>query len=401
MNKPPDREPQLLLLVAGVKGAIGTTLAAAAAAMQDGSGLIIPYLTTAEKFPFLGRCPSVALAGWDPSTKGITDAIAHHGVLPDGFWQPHESRLKALTLMSPPEAKGTIGDQVNRLRVDIARCREPFPNARCVLINLLPAACDLADPSCYASMDDLLNEQAGAVPPDMAYVAAAVEAGIPVVNFTPNTVELPAIVGRALTNGVPLAGRDGKTGQTYFKVVLASALKARGLYVDGWYSLNILGNADGLNLMDPDTACGKLNNKTRLLDDILGYPVGQRYGRSTHKVVIDYYPPRGDAKEAWDVIDLRGIFGMPMSLRINLQGRDSILAAPMALDLARWAAALQAVGIAGPVADLGFYFKKPVGDDAPLTFEDQLVALERLESKIKARIRESDPTGNGPLPHDF
>ena len=177
-----------------------------------------------------------------------------------------------------------------------------------------------------------------------------------------------------------------KTGQTYFKVVLASALKARGLYVDGWYSLNILGNADGLNLMDPDNACGKLNNKTRLLDDILGYPVGEHYGRSTHKVTIDYYPPRGDAKEAWDVIDVKGVFGMPMSLRLNLQGRDSILAAPMALDLARWAAALQVAGIAGPVADLGFYFKKPVGDDAPLTFEDQLGALDRLEARINTRI---------------
>jgi myo-inositol-1-phosphate synthase len=222
----------------------------------------------------------------------------------------------------------------------------------------------------------------------MAYVIAAVESGVPVVNFTPNTVELPVVVDRATTNGVPIAGRDGKTGQTYFKVVLASALKARGLYVDGWYSLNILGNDDGLNLMDPGNACGKLNNKTRLLEEILGYPVGERHGRPAHKVHIDYYPPRGDAKEAWDVIDIQGIFGMPMSLRLNLQARDSILATPMIVDLARWVAALQAAGIAGPVADLGFYFKKPVGLQAPLTFQDQLAALERLESVIDARIRE-------------
>jgi myo-inositol-1-phosphate synthase len=166
--------------------------------------------------------------------------------------------------------------------------------------------------------------------------------------------------------------------------------------VDGWYSLNILGNADGLNLMDPDHACGKLNNKTHLLDDILGYPVGERYGQSAHKVHIDYYPPRGDAKEAWDVIDVRGIFGMPMSLRLNLQGRDSILAAPMALDLVRWAAALHSAEFAGPIPDLGFYFKKPVGDNAPLTFEGQLAALAHLESRIESRMKEDDDTSPFP-----
>jgi myo-inositol-1-phosphate synthase len=254
-----------------------------------------------------------------------------------------------------------------------------------VLLNLLPAACDLEDPAGYADVDALMGERGTGCLPDLAYAIAAVEAGLPLVNFTPNTVELPAICRRAEAQGVPLAGRDGKTGQTYFKVVLASALSARGLYIDGWYSLNILGNADGLNLMDPDRACGKLNNKTRLLDDILGYSVGEHYGRPAHKVRIDYYPPRGDAKEAWDVVDIKGIFGMPMSLRLNLQGRDSILAAPMALDLARWAAALQCAGFAGPVPDLGFYFKKPVGENAPLTFQDQIAALMRLESRIDER----------------
>jgi myo-inositol-1-phosphate synthase len=218
--------------------------------------------------------------------------------------------------------------------------------------------------------------------PDLAYTLAAVLSNIPVVNFTPNTVEFPAVCREALRRGVPLAGRDGKTGQTYLKVVLASALKARSLYVDGWYSLNILGNADGRNLMDPDRACGKLHNKTQLLDEILGYQVGAAYGESSHKVHIDYYPPRGDAKEAWDVIDFKGIFGLPMSLRLNLQGRDSILAAPMAIDLARWAAALKQAGIGGPIAELGFYFKKAVGDHAPLTFQAQLDALDGLAQKI-------------------
>ena len=295
-----------------------------------------------------------------------------------------------MTVFTAPAARGSIGDQAKQIGDDIADCRDRFPESRPVLINLLPAACDVAEPDRYPDIETLMAEGADTVLPDLAYAAAAIEAGIPVVNFTPNSVELPVICNLASEKTVPIAGRDGKTGQTYFKVVLASALKARGLYVDGWYSLNILGNADGLNLMDPDNACGKLNNKTRLLDDILGYPVGERHGRSTHKVHIDYYPPRGDAKEAWDVIDITGIFGLPMSLRLNLQGRDSILAAPMALDLARWAAALHTAGIGGPVSDLGFYFKKPVGDNAPQTFEEQLTALRKLETRIEARVNNED-----------
>jgi myo-inositol-1-phosphate synthase len=386
MNKPSDDHPRMLLLVAGAKGAIGTTLATAVATMQDQPDTVIQGLTTADKFPFLGDCSSVTMTGWDRSDEDVTAAVDRHGVLPEGVWRPHASRLNELTILDAPGTGGTVGEQVGQLTADIKRCRETFPQGRPVMINLLPAACDLADPSRYCRLEDLMTERAGSVLPDLAYVAAAVDAGVPVVNFTPNTVELPGICDLARTRGVPIAGRDGKTGQTYFKVVLASALKARGLYVDGWYSLNILGNADGLNLMDPDNACGKLSNKTRLLDDILGYPVGDRYGRSTHKVHIDYYPPRGDAKEAWDVIDIRGLFGMPMSLRLNLQGRDSILAAPMALDLARWTVALQTAGIGGPVADLGFFFKKPVGDNAPLTFEDQLAALKRLENRIESHI---------------
>jgi myo-inositol-1-phosphate synthase len=382
MNKMSDRSPRLLLLVAGAKGAIGTTLATAVAAMQTVPQTVLPGLTTADRFAFLGDCTAVTMAGWDTSPDDFPAAIERHGVLPTGSWQPHESRLVQMPVFEAPDVGSRIGDQVARLQADIRRCRERYPNARPVLINLLPAACDLENPADYADVDALMGERGTGSPPDLAYAIAAVEAGLPLVNFSPNTVELPAIIRRAEAQGVPLAGRDGKTGQTYFKVVLASALKARGLYIDGWYSLNILGNADGLNLMDPDRACGKLSNKTRLLDDILGYSVGEHYGRPSHKVHIDYYPPRGDAKEAWDVIDIKGIFGLPMSLRLNLQGRDSILAAPMALDLARWAAALQCAGFAGPIPDLGFYFKKPVGENAPLSFQDQIAALTRLESRI-------------------
>ncbi len=386
MGTPSEPSVELLVLVAGAKGAIGTTLAAAITVMHQQPRLVLANLTTADKFPFLGDCGAMAMAGWDASSEDMTAAIARHGVLSEGIWRPWESGLEKIHLFPAPATTQPMADQIRHLQADIDQCRQRFPRARIVLINLLPAACDLSDPHQYETAEALIAAADQGILPDLAYVLAAINAGIPVVNFTPNTVELPAICRLAVDNQVPIAGRDGKTGQTYFKVVLASALKARGLYVDGWYSLNILGNADGLNLMDPDNACGKLNNKTTLLDDILGYPVGERYDQSSHKVHIDFYPPRGDAKEAWDVVDITGLFGLSMSLRLNLQGRDSILAAPMALDLARWAAALQAAGIGGPVPELGFYFKKPVGSDAPLTFEAQLAALSTLEARIEAAI---------------
>jgi myo-inositol-1-phosphate synthase len=362
----------LLLLVPGIKGAIGSTLGLASRMQAHRPEIILPYLTAMD---FLGPpvFPSIEMAGWDRSTARLSDTISAHGVVPEHVAGPITAELDAISTAAAPDAGGNIEDQVATIRRDIAQFRSHFPAARPVMINLLPAC-----PQCPAEAGGDLDAIDGRRFPDLAYALAAVREGIPLVNFTPNDLTQPAVVETAIENGVPLAGRDGKTGQTYFKVVLASAFRARRLYVDGWYSMNILGNADGHNLMDPERAHGKLENKTRLLDDILGYHVGEHYGESTHKVHIDYYAPRGDAKEAWDVIDLKGLFGLPMSLRINLQGRDSILAAPMALDLALWMVQLQARGCKGPIADLGFFFKKPEGADPPYAFVDQIQALKTL-----------------------
>ncbi len=375
----------LLIMVAGAKGAIGSTMAVTAAELSDNAASILTGLTTHTKFRFLGDPADVTVAGWDRDSRSLVDAISDHKVLPEPLWQRHVQALGRVSIKKAPAETASLAEQVAAIKTDIEAFKEKYPKAKPVLVNLLPAACDIALELLPESLDALLATSEGAIP-DLAYVLAALLADVPVVNFTPNTVELPAVCQAASLRGVPLAGRDGKTGQTYFKVVLASALKARGLYVDGWYSLNILGNADGKNLMDPDRACGKLQNKTNLLDDILGYQVGETYGEASHKVHIDYYPPRGDAKEAWDVIDFRGIFGLPMSLRLDLQGRDSILAAPMAMDLARWAAALKQAGIGGPIADLGFFFKKPVGEAPPLTFQEQVSALDRLERRIMEHV---------------
>jgi myo-inositol-1-phosphate synthase len=345
----------------------------------------LPSLTTDGIFETAGPISATSLAGWDTSEDRYLEAIRRHGVLPPGLWKPLVEDLERTLVYKAPDPAWGIKAQIDQIRRDINDLRAHHNGAQAVFVNLLPAA---ISPNLdeYRDIAHLMDEGDVSTLPDMAYTLAAIQSGIPVVNFTPNPVEIPVSLDEALKHGVPVLGRDGKTGQTYIKVVLASAFKARNLQVNGWYSLNILGNADGANLMDPGRAAGKLHNKTNLLDEILEYTVGHAYGEPAHKVHIDYYPPRGDAKEAWDVIDFSGLFGLPMSLRINLLGRDSILAAPMVLDLARWAAALQKAGYSGPIPELGFYFKNTVGEKPPLTFQDQLTRMDQLQRECEKRL---------------
>jgi len=371
-------------MIAGAKGAVGSTVAAAIAAMQKNPDVVLPSLITRNSFDYLGPPESVYMAGWDSQSAKLVDCIKNHGVLTDNLLKPLEENLENTPILPSPPKDLDLKGQVAHLAKDIQDFKDQHADVSPVMINLLPA-CSRCNLDTVKHVDDLYAEVSPVNFPDLAYVLAAISSEIPVVNFSPNRLEIPVVVQAAVENRIPISGRDGKTGQTYLKVVLASALKARSLYVDGWYSLNILGNADGKNLMDPDRAAGKVANKTELLDEILGYSVGERYQEPTHKVRIDYYPPRGDAKEAWDVVDFQGLFGLPMSLRLNIQGRDSILAAPMVLDLARWMAALKMAGYFGSVPELGFYFKKPIGDNPPLSFQDQVNRLHALEKECDER----------------
>mgnify|MGYP000574976784 FL=1 len=375
------RSRPLLLLVAGAKGAIGSTLALASCMMQRQPDLISPYLTTSDLWGDAADAQQVHMAGWDRNPMAMTEALALHGVVPETLWTGNREALNAIPVAAAPKNGLSVSAQIEQLIRDIDGFRQLFPEAQPVMVNLLPACVE-----CSLAHGNNGDNMTGGRFPDLAYARAAIRAGIPVVNFTPNDLGDGDLLATAAEKGIPLVGRDGKTGQTYFKVVLASAFKARHLRVDGWYSLNILGNADGRNLMDPDCARGKLANKTNLLDEILGYPVGEAYGEGAHKVHIDYYPPRGDAKEAWDVIDIKGLFGLSMSIRVNLQGRDSILAAPMALDLARWVVLLQAAGRGGAIPELGFYFKKPEGEAPAATWEDQLRDLKGLVAYCRQQL---------------
>ena len=271
----------------GIKGAIGSTLCLAARMLAHRPEIILPYLTATDILTGTAF-PHVEMAGWDLSTAPLSEIVGAQGIVPHQLAAPITAELDAIPTAPAPDEGTDVETQVTAIRRDIAQFRARYPAARPVMINLLPAC-----PQCTAEVCRNLDDIDCRRFPDLAYALAAVRDGIPLVNFTPNDLTLPAVVEAALENGAPLAGRDGKTGQTYFKVVLASAFRARRLYVDGWYSMNILGNADGRNLMDPERAQGKLENKTRLLDDILGYEVGEHYGEPTHKVHIDYYAPPG------------------------------------------------------------------------------------------------------------
>jgi len=372
----------LMILIAGAKGAVASTLAVATSIITHCPELIVPYLTTSDDLGGLGKPGTIQIAGWDSENGNLIDALNHHNVLSPQVWKPYQKQLLQIPISPAPDKSSGLTTQVEKILKDISRFRSLYPDALPVMVNLLPAA-SMDFPDDFIELDDLYNSANTTKIPDIAYVLAAIFSAIPVVNFTPNAIELPVICQEAEKRGVPVCGRDGKTGQTYLKVAMASALKARSLKVDGWYSLNILGNDDGKNLMNPDCAAGKLANKTELLNDILGYSVGENYGTPTHKVVIDYYPPRGDAKEAWDVIDFKGLFGLPMSIRINFLCRDSILAAPLVIDLARWMAATSLAGRKGPIAELGFYFKKPIGNNPPITFEQQIMALTKLREECR------------------
>lgn len=207
-----------------------------------------------------------------------------------------------------------------------------------------------------------LKGNAPEISPSMIYAYAAISLGIPFANGAPNlSVDISALVELAAKRGVPIAGKDFKTGQTLMKTVIAPGLKARMLGLQGWFSTNILGNRDGEVLDDPDSFRAKEVSKSGVLSAILQpelYP--DLYGHYYHKVRIEFYPPRGDAKEGWDNVDIVGWLGQPMQIKLNFLCRDSILAAPIVLDLILFLDLAQRAGLSGIQEWLSFYFKSPM-----------------------------------------
>jgi myo-inositol-1-phosphate synthase len=236
-----------------------------------------------------------------------------------------------------------------------------------------------------ASLEKAMRENHKAIAPSMLYAYAAMKCGVPFANGAPNlTVDIPAIQQLANENNVPICGKDFKTGQTWMKTMLAPGLKARMLGLHGWYSTNILGNRDGEVLDDPGSFKTKEESKLSVLEHILQpqvYP--DLYGNFSHLVRINYYPPRGDNKEGWDNIDIFGWLGYPMQIKIDFLCRDSILAAPIVLDLALFMDLAQRTGMKGIQEWLSFYFKSPMCAPQLYPEHDLFIQLMKLKNTLR------------------
>jgi myo-inositol-1-phosphate synthase len=319
---------------------------------------------------------SLQFGGWDVNGDDLAKAAHVHRVLEPAQIEAVGEVLSAIepwpAVADPAFCRNAVGgnvvaieglrDRVERIRSDLRVFRADRGLDSVVVVNLASTEAwpDLTS-AVLADADTFekgLDTDSDVITPGMLYAYAAIVEGCPYVNFTPSlAADVPALKELAQRLGVPTAGKDGKTGQTLIKTVLAPAFRTRGLRVEGWYSTNILGNRDGQILDDPSSLASKLGTKGDVLDDILGYEV------EDHVVRIDYYRPRGDQKEAWDNIDLVGFLGQRMQLKVDFLCRDSILAAPLVLELVRLVVEAHRRGQGGPQDQLGCFFKAPVTSD--------------------------------------
>lgn len=286
----------------------------------------------------------------------------------------------------------SLEEAVSLIREDIRSFRRKSGAKSLVMINCASTEAYVeGDEEVHASLEGFeraLRERKShpAIAPSMLYAYAAIQEGVPYANGTPSVgADAPALIELAEQRGVALCGKDFKSGQTFLKSALAPAIKARMLGMEGWFSTNILGNRDGLVLEEPQNFKSKEITKRSVLDAILEPELYcGLYGDLYHRVEINYYPPRGDAKEGWDNIDIFGWLGYPMQIKVNLLARDSILAAPMVLDLALFLELVQREeGRGGVQSWLSFYFKSPMVREGAAE-HDLFVQLLMLREKLRA-----------------
>ena len=362
---------KLGIAIVGLGGAVGTTMFAGIELIKKGmickQGLPLAELDIAG----LVEYEDIVIAGWDLFGSHLANAAEEHDVLTHKQFVAVEAELRQvkpwpgagnLDFLSNIDGENQISAATHRETIDrIKSSLEDF-KTQCdsvVVINLASTEKLAVEGNeilnTLADLERALDENSAEISPSMLYAYAAVACGVPYGNFTPSVAaDIPAIIEFAEKQGVPIAGKDGKTGQTFIKSVLAPAFKSRALKVEGWFSTNILGNRDGLALSDEDSLASKVKTKSSLLDDILGYKV------EDHLVDIRYYRPRKDNKEAWDNIDLTGFLGQPMQLKVNFLCRDSILAAPLAIEIARCLDLAVQRGESGVQEQLSVFFKLPM-----------------------------------------
>ncbi len=366
---------KLGIAVIGLGGAVGTTMVAGLELLRKGKidtqGLPLAELDIAG----MAAYEDIVIAGWDVYGSHLANAAEEHDVLTHKQFTAVEAELRQLkpwpgvgnsefvtniageNQISASDHRGSIA----RIRQNLDEFREQCESV--VVINLASTEkLAIEGNEIFNSLSGLekaLDDNSADLSPAILYAYAAISAGVPYGNFTPSVAaDIPALIELAEQKKVPIAGKDGKTGQTFIKSVLAPAFRSRALKVEGWFSTNILGNRDGLVLSDEESLASKVKTKSSLLDDILGYKV------EDHLVDIRYYRPRKDNKEAWDNIDLTGFLGQPMQLKVNFLCRDSILAAPLAIEIARCLDLARQRGESGVQEQLSVFFKLPMSRGA-------------------------------------
>jgi myo-inositol-1-phosphate synthase len=379
------------IAVVGIGGAVGTTMAAGVELLRQGlidqTGLPLAGVA----IDGLADYTDILFAGWDLFPDHLAKAAENHDVLTHKQFVASEEALRQIKpwpavgdarFLSLIDGENKIGYKghrpvIEKLRNDLRAFKE---NCDSVVVINLASTEKLASEgneifNSLASFEAALDENSADISPAMLYAYAAIAEGVPYGNFTPSVAaDIPALIEFAVKQAVPIAGKDGKTGQTFIKSVIAPALRSRALKVDGWFSTNILGNRDGLALSNAESLASKVKTKSSLLDDILGYEV------EDHIVDIRYYRPRGDNKEAWDNIDIRGFLGQPMQLKVNFLCKDSILAAPLAIEIARCLDLARQRGEAGIQEQLSVFFKMPMGDTEQAFHRQDAALLHWLSS---------------------
>jgi len=408
---------KLGVLIPGM-GAVATTFVAGVFDIRQGHGKPIGSLTQMgtirlgkrtdkcspliKDFVPLPKLGDLVFGGWDIFEDNMYAAAVKAGVLERGFLDKIKHQLESINpmpavfdqnfvkrLSGTHIKKGkTKMDLADQLREDIHRFKKAHNADRLVMIWCGSTEVYIEPGPVHQSLESFergLKENDPAISPSMIYAYAAINEGVPFGNGAPNlTVDIPALLELSKQKKVPISGKDFKTGQTLMKTVLAPAFKARLLGVNGWFSTNILGNRDGEVLDDAGSFRSKEVSKLGALEYILQpelYP--DLYKDLYHKVRINYYPPRGDNKEGWDNIDIFGWLGYPMQVKVDFLCRDSILAAPLVLDLALFMDLSARADMSGIQEWLSFYYKSPMVAAGLYPEHDLFIQLKKLKNTLR------------------
>lgn len=412
-----EAEGKLGILIPGL-GAVATTLIAGVEAVRKGLAQPIGSLTqlgnirlgkrTENRYPKikdfvpLADLNDIVFGGWDIYKDNVYEAAMNAKVVEASMLSSIKSELEKIIPMKAvfdkTYVKNLEGTNVKngKTKLDLAdavmediRIFQSKNNCTRMVMVWCGSTEKYIEPTAVhqsiQSFEEGLRKNDPAISPSMIYAYAAIKMGIPYANGAPNlTCDIPALIELSKETGTPIGGKDFKTGQTLMKTIVAPGLQARALGVNGWFSTNILGNRDGLVLDDPDNFKTKEVSKLSVLEQILQPESNpELYGDLYHKVRINYYPPHGDNKESWDNIDIFGWMGYHMQIKINFLCRDSILAAPIVLDLALFMDLAKRANMSGIQEWLSFYFKSPQTAEGLPPVHDIFKQLMKLQNTLR------------------